>query len=136
MRNLQLALPSVAFAGLSALGSQDVRTYGFFYGYSPVVWVVILLQSLGGFLVAMVVARHSNLAKVITASLSVVSSSFVGWLFLGFQPDLKFAAGAAVVVGSAAVYAANPYRETAKDTELPSVKAPLVGGGEEGKQER
>ena len=107
VRNLQLAVPSTIFAIFGCMGDPSIRANGFFSGYSFVVLLVILLQSGGGFLVAIVVSSHSNVAKVITGSLSVITSSAVGYVFFDFKPDLMFALGAAAVVMSAAAYAKN-----------------------------
>lgn len=59
VRNVQLALIGLFFSLLGVYGSHadaaKVARAGFFQGYRPVVWCVVLLQALGGMVVAVVV---------------------------------------------------------------------------------
>ena len=57
MRNVQLGTISI-IVGLVGVHTKDgaaVRSGGFFQGYTPTVWAVILLQSFGGLMVAAVI---------------------------------------------------------------------------------
>ena len=57
VRNIQMGIPSIflALIGVITADFESVSANGFFHGYSPIVWTVILLQALGGLVVAVVV---------------------------------------------------------------------------------
>ena len=52
-----MGLPSVllALVGVFTADHNSVTTNGFFHGYSPLVWTVVILQAIGGLVVAVVV---------------------------------------------------------------------------------
>lgn len=65
MRNIQLGTVSL-FLGLLAVAVKDgneVANRGFFTGYSPMVWLCISLNSLGGLAVAVVVKYADNVVS-------------------------------------------------------------------------
>lgn len=97
---------SVAMA-LLAVYSKDgavVAEKGFFYGYSQAVVGVILLQALGGLVVALVVVHADNIMKGFGSSISIVLSCTLEWLFFDFQPSLRFVLGAGLVNFALYVY--------------------------------
>lgn len=49
----------------------EVASRGFFSGYSPMVWLCISLNSLGGLAVAMVVKYADNLVRILDDYLAV-----------------------------------------------------------------
>lgn len=64
MRNIQLSSCSLLIGlGLVVLNGDEVVRRGFFSGYSPMVWLCISLNSLGGLAVAMVVKYADNLVS-------------------------------------------------------------------------
>lgn len=58
-----MGIPSIflALIGVFTADVTSVTTLGFFSGYSTIVWVVILLQALGGLIVAVVVKYAGKL---------------------------------------------------------------------------
>jgi UDP-sugar transporter A1/2/3 len=97
---------SVAMA-LLAVYSKDgavVAEKGFFYGYNQAVIGVILLQALGGLVVALVVVHADNIMKGFGSSISIVLSCTLEWLFFDFQPSLRFVLGAGLVNFALFVY--------------------------------
>ena len=50
---------------------------GFFAGFSPIVWVVISLQAIGGLAIALVVKNADNLVKGFATSLSLLLSVYL-----------------------------------------------------------
>ncbi|KAH8918647.1 hypothetical protein BT69DRAFT_1337992 [Atractiella rhizophila] len=95
-KNVSLALPSIAFAASPLLGSPtSLSLENFFLGmlprptvleitltpmiaYTPLVWGVILLQSLGGILVSLVVRDFSSVTKGFVTSGSIILTSSGG----------------------------------------------------------
>jgi UDP-sugar transporter A1/2/3 len=80
-RNIQLSFFSLFpafFLGVLWQDGATIAEHGFFAGYGPSVWITILLQALGGLLVAVCIAYADNVAKNFAASLSIVVSCIVG----------------------------------------------------------
>jgi UDP-galactose transporter len=76
-RNVQLSFFSLfpaLFIGVLWQDGAAIASVGFFAGYSPVVWLTIGLQALGGLIVAVCIAYADNVAKNFAASLSIVVS--------------------------------------------------------------
>lgn len=74
MRNVQLSVVAIPIGLLTTFSYDlaEVSAKGFFHGYNAIVWSVILLQALGGLLVAMVVRYADNILKVRLVSLIVL----------------------------------------------------------------
>lgn len=65
----------LGFVGVFLSGDGPVvMEKGFFYGYTYVVVAVILLQAIGGLVVAVVVKYADNILKGFAASFSIVTS--------------------------------------------------------------
>lgn len=106
IRNIQMGLTSVVLA-LLAVYSKDravVAEKGFFYGYNSSVVGVILLQALGGLVVAAVVKYADNILKGFGSSISIVISCTLEWLCFDFHPTLRFLLGAGLVNAALYVY--------------------------------
>ena len=65
---------------------------------------VILLQAVGGLVVAVVVKYADNILKGFAASISIVTSSALCMLFFDFQPTPYFLAGTVLVNYSVYLY--------------------------------
>lgn len=108
IRSTQLAIFGFIF-GLAAVALQDynkVMTGGFFQGYSAVTWVVIVLQAVGGLIVALVMKYADNILKGFATSVSIVLSTILSYYLLAdFEPSYSFFTGASIVIGATFVYA-------------------------------
>ncbi|KAL3234186.1 hypothetical protein MRX96_022623 [Rhipicephalus microplus] len=115
MRNVQLSTFAVPFGLLTTLANDyaEVRDKGFFYGYSTLIWIVILLQALGGLLVAVVVKYADNILKGFATSLAIVLSCAVSVYAFEFHLSWQFVAGALLVMGSIFLYS-RPNASTAQ----------------------
>jgi len=110
VRNVQLGVFGI-ISGLFIVVSKDfdiVANQGFFANYTALTWFTITLHSLGGILIACVIKYADNLIKTIATSLSVVLSSVISWMFLGFVLTPQFAMGAILVLASAYGYSTSP----------------------------
>lgn len=110
VRNIQLGLFGIIGTCIiiASQDSTEVMTRGFFAGYNSLTWVVILLHAAGGILIAVLIKYADNLIKNIATSVSVILSSVISWMFLGFQLTPQFVIGAVVVLGSAWGYSVAP----------------------------
>eukprot|EP00903_Cladosiphon_okamuranus_P020007 g18378.t1 len=133
MRNIQLGSFSL-FLGLLAVVFKDGATVadrGYFYGYSPMVWLCISLHSLGGLAVAMVVKYADNVVKCFATSISIVLSCVLSIACLSMQLSQGFVVGALMVMSATYGYNTKPAepkaggpaydRLLAKDDTVPKV---------------
>ncbi len=106
MRNIQMGVTSTVFAIISVYVSDGAQVYnnGFFFGYSNTVVGVILLQALGGLVVAVVVKYADNILKGFAASFSIITSCLISYVFLDFQPSIAFVTGSVLVLFSSYIY--------------------------------
>lgn len=128
MRNVQMGVSSVVLGFMGIYFSGDyvsVRENGFFYGYNQIVVAVILLQAIGGLVVAVVVKYADNILKGFAASFSIITSLIICYLFLDFHPTLIFLVGAVLVNVSMYMYSYVPKRKgEVEEQRGPSSKAP------------
>ncbi|KAJ1560615.1 hypothetical protein HK096_007904, partial [Nowakowskiella sp. JEL0078] len=98
IRNIQLGLFSLLFSVIGMIASDSflILEFGFFKGYSTLVWMVVVNQALGGLLVAMVVKYADNILKGFSTSLSILVSCVVDFVVFGFVPSRVFLIGASV----------------------------------------
>lgn len=106
IRNVQLAM----FGGLFGLGAvawtdgNEVSQRGFLVGYSPIVWTVIAINSLGGLVTAVVVKYADNILKAFATSVAILLSTILSVIFLGFVVSFLFLVGALLVMLSVYLY--------------------------------
>jgi len=107
IRNIQMGIPSIVLALLSVVvyDWKNVTERGFFYGYGWVVLAVILLQAVGGLVVAVVVKYADNIRKSFATAVSIIVSCALSALLFDFRPTLVFLLGSGMVVGSVFLYA-------------------------------
>lgn len=111
VRNIQMGFSSILLGLVSIYGSGElpgVRENGFFYGYNNVVIAVIVLQAVGGLVVAVVVKYADNILKGFAASFSIVTSCFLTYFMFDFHPTWMFVMGAVLVSVSMYLYSYTP----------------------------
>jgi UDP-sugar transporter A1/2/3 len=106
LRNVQLGVLGsvIGMITMEIKEGEKLRELGFFYGYDSLVWLVIILQSLGGLLVAVVVKYADNILKGFAASLAIVVSCLVSVFFFDFKMSAQFMLGAGFVMVSIYLY--------------------------------
>jgi UDP-sugar transporter A1/2/3 len=101
LRNIQLSLFSCMtgiLMGLNPTNRNFISTYGFFYGYNALTWLAILLQALGGLIVAYVVKYADNILKGFATSISIIVTSLISVFFLGGALNGIFLIGVSTVI--------------------------------------
>lgn len=113
IRNIQLSIWGAlsSFILICINNGGDVLEKGFFYGYSPLVVVVVLNQGLSGLIVAMVVKYADNIIKSFGNALSIILGSVLSIFIFDFHLTPMFAAGGLLVVVAGFIYGLPP-RET------------------------
>ncbi|KAK4470505.1 hypothetical protein MN116_005623 [Schistosoma mekongi] len=110
VRNIQLAFYGVT-AGILTVYLKDgkqITEKGFFFGYDFVVWAAILIQSLGGLLIAATIRYADNIRKGFASSLAIVLTFILSIYLFDFNPTILFYAGAILVVVATVLYSAYP----------------------------
>ncbi|XP_056422047.1 CMP-sialic acid transporter [Hyla sarda] len=130
VRNIQMYISGiiVTLAGVFLNDGSNVMEKGFFYGYSYMVWFVILLSSVGGLYTSVVVKYTDNIMKGFSAAAAIVISTIASVLLFGLQISLTFAVGTLLVCISIYTYGL-PRKDTTKleikDTS--NLNAKLIG---------
>lgn len=107
LRNIQLALfgAVAALAGCIVTDGSKIQQDGFLQGYSSLVWGVIILQAVGGLVVAAVLKYADNILKCFGNAVSIVLSCVLSGVFLQeFTPDLLFVLGTILVLMATSLY--------------------------------
>lgn len=99
--------PESGPTGVSWLGS-GWSIYGvvgsFFQGFTPLVWLVVSLQILGGLLNALVISHADNIAKGFATAVSILLSTSASVVLFGETVGSAGAAGAGLVIGATWLY--------------------------------
>ncbi|XP_065174431.1 UDP-N-acetylglucosamine transporter-like [Sycon ciliatum] len=106
LRNFQLAFFSIllGFGGV-VLDRKVVLSEGFFHGYSPLVWTVVILQGIGGLVVAAVIKYADNILKGFATSVSLIFSAVISFIFLDdLELTSLFVIGASLVIAATMLY--------------------------------
>jgi len=107
LRNIQLAFFG-SVLGLLGAWVQDgskIRADGLMQGYSTLVWGVILLQAVGGLVVAAVLKYADNILKCFGNACSIVLSCLLSAALLHeFEPDMLFVMGTLLVILATTLY--------------------------------
>ena len=78
---------------------------GIFYGYNPAVFILIVLQSMGGLIVAACIKYADNILKGFATSISIIVSTLCSWYVLeDLPPGPYFIVGTSVVIGASLLY--------------------------------
>lgn len=126
IRNIQMGLPSIVFALVSAYTKDlsAVREKGFFHGYTALVWGVILLQAVGGLVVAVVVRYADNILKAFASAVSIVMSCLLSAVLFSFHPTPAFMVGTLLVSVAVFLYS----KPAPPDSREPMAPAPSRQG--------
>lgn len=106
LRNFQLSLSGLAFAafGCFIIDHQQIAQDGFWHGYTSIVWATILLQAVGGLLVALVITYADNILKGFATSISVIISTVASSVLWGFKITPLFLVGMVAVLIATYMY--------------------------------
>ncbi|CAF97568.1 unnamed protein product, partial [Tetraodon nigroviridis] len=107
VRNIQLGLFGfvLGIVGMIMYDGPVVKQSGMFQGYNSITCTVVVLQALGGLVVAMVIKYADNILKGFATSLSIIISALISYLVLDdFNPTRVFFVGSLLVVISTFLY--------------------------------
>jgi UDP-sugar transporter A1/2/3 len=104
--NIQLGVFGILIGLITVYISdgQAVKTQGFFFGYTPMVWIATFVHSAGGLLIALVVKHADMIVKGFATSAAIVLSCIVSMLLFDFRLTLLFTLGSNLVIFSIFLY--------------------------------
>lgn len=129
VRNCQLSFWSLfpSFFGVTWVDGENISKTGFFAGYNMVVWCAILLQALGGVVVALVINYADNIAKNFATSISIILSCLASVYFFDFKITPNYLVGTAVVLSATYLYS-KPERGSGSELRIAEFEKTTVGG--------
>ncbi|KFP29442.1 UDP-N-acetylglucosamine transporter, partial [Colius striatus] len=111
IRNIQLGFFGSIFGlmGVYIYDGEQVSKNGFFQGYNKLTWIVVVLQALGGLVIAAVIKYADNILKGFATSLSIILSTLISYFWLqDFVPTSVFFFGAILVIAATFLYGYDP----------------------------
>eukprot|EP00069_Balaena_mysticetus_P002656 bmy_16159T0 len=111
IRNIQLGFFGSIFGlmGVYVYDGELVSKNGFFQGYNRLTWIVVVLQALGGLVIAAVIKYADNILKGFATSLSIILSTLISYFWLqDFVPTSVFFLGAILVITATFLYGYDP----------------------------
>lgn len=106
LRNVQLSVVGVIFGmGAVLYGDRaEVAARGFFHGYTPIVWAVVLNTSAGGLIISIAMRYADNVRKGFAGASSIVISPVLSAVLLGTSLPLSLLGGGLLVAVATALY--------------------------------
>jgi UDP-sugar transporter A1/2/3 len=101
IRNIEICAISFVMALVTSFSKDHMKilSKGFFYGYNPLLWSVILTQAVGGMLVSLVVKHSNSVIKAFATSASIILTCIISALFLNeVKLGYKFVIGVIMVI--------------------------------------
>ncbi|CAM9776003.1 unnamed protein product [Scytosiphon promiscuus] len=128
VRNMQLSGFGVllGFLCVCVKDGDAVLENGFFYGYNYAVWMAVLLNSMGGLVVAMVVKYADNVIKGFATSISILLTAVISMVLFDFEVSICFVIGGGLVLYSTYLYSQKPPSSASPESPSPSSSS---GGG-------
>merc|ERR1712079_739448 len=108
VKNIQLGMFGFLMCIVNSAINGDLTNiilpYGLLHGFTISTWIVVALNIFGGYLVAFVLKRASNIVKSFAAGLAVILIVLGSWLFFGTEFNALFYVGAVLVLAGNALY--------------------------------
>ena len=136
LRNIQLGLFATPLAALAmSLNDGDfLAEHGMLHGFDGVVWMVVLLNGLGGLLVAATMKYADNIVKCFAAGLAMLAGTLLSVPIFGFELHPTFLLGLTSTITASVIYARAP--DWALSFSAAQPRYEKVPSGEEAEQQR
>ena len=110
LRNIQLGLFAIPLACGAMLlrDGRKVHMRGALHGFDVIVWAIVLLNAIGGLLVAATMKYADNIIKCFATALAILTATLLSVPLLGFSPSGSFAIGMVVTMAAASLYSSAP----------------------------
>ncbi|XP_065573626.1 UDP-N-acetylglucosamine transporter-like [Artemia franciscana] len=120
IRSLQLGLFSLISGSVAVMLSlQNIREFGFFFGYTPVIWTIVCVQAFGGLVIAATMKYADNILKGFATSISIILSSICSYLILNdFKFNVMFIIGALMVICATYFYGISSKQDSIRSPDM------------------
>lgn len=81
-----------------------VRTQGIFHGFTTLIWISTVIDSIGGLLVGIVIKYADTIVKGFASSISIILSCIVATKMSDFKLTVAFGIGASLVILATMIY--------------------------------
>lgn len=110
LRNIQLGLFACPLAAATVLWNDGafVAQHGLLHGFGRLEWAVVLVNGVGGLLIAAVMKHAGSIEKCFASATAIVSGTALSVPIFGFTPSRFFASGATLTVTASIVYSTAP----------------------------
>ena len=110
LRNVQMSFQSLPFALFTCLLYDwvPIRSHGFFFGYDGFICYLIVMQAVGGLLVAMVFKYADTILKGFATSIAIILLCLVSICLFDFQLTFQFSVGTLLVMAAVFLYGYTP----------------------------
>ncbi|XP_039254589.2 CMP-sialic acid transporter-like [Styela clava] len=107
VRNLQMYAwtTTAAFLAVITKDLATVREKGFFFAYTPLVWVLLCIGGVNGLLVSLVLKYADNIVKCFAASVSIILSTILSYFIFQYEFGPGFIIGGMIVCSAICIYA-------------------------------
>ncbi|KAJ4831826.1 CDC42 binding protein kinase [Turnera subulata] len=95
---------------------EAIRQHGFFYGWTPLTMIPILLNALGGILVGLVTSQAGGVRKGFVIVSALLITALLQFIFEGKPPSLYCLVALPLVVSSISIYQKYPHRIKRKES--------------------
>ena len=113
VKNIQLGMFGFLMCIVNSVITGDMKEviipYGFLHGFTTSTWIVVVLNIFGGYLVAFVLKRASNIVKSFAAGLAVILIVLGSYIFFGTEFNSIFYVGAILVLLGNGLYQREGY---------------------------
>lgn len=103
----------------SAYKSPDgiaIRRHGFFYGWTPLTWIPVILNAIGGILVGLVTTYAGGVRKGFVIVSALLVTALLQFIFDGKPPSPYCLVALPMVITSISIYQKYPYRVKKKES--------------------
>ncbi|CAM8984751.1 unnamed protein product [Rhodiola kirilowii] len=92
-----------------------IRRHGFFYGWTPLTWIPVIANAVGGILVGLVTSYAGGVRKGFVIVSALLVTALLQFLFDGKSPSVYCLAALPLVVASISIYQKYPYHIKKKE---------------------
>ncbi|KAA8546818.1 hypothetical protein F0562_003258 [Nyssa sinensis] len=95
---------------------EAIRRHGFFNGWTPLTWIPVLFNAVGGILVGLVTSYAGGVRKGFVIVSALLVTALLQFIFDGIPPSLYCLLAFPLVISSISIYQKYPYRVKKKES--------------------